>query len=302
MKNIFTREVKIGLMIVIGLGSLFFGVNYLKGINVFVPSNSYYVKYHQVGSLEKSAPVRIKGYKVGLVRDIITNFEEEPSFTVVLSLDDNIKIPVGSTADLYDDGLMGTKSIQLLLAKNESPSYYKPGETIPATVASSLFDKVQESVLPQIQNMIPQIDSLMMAIRLLAENKSIQNTLASLEVSTKNLEQTSADLKKMMHTDIPPIVANLNTTMTNFAATSANINKVDFAQTISRIDSAMNNVKSITQKINENQGTLGLLVNDKTLYQNLSNTTNNSNLLMIDLKENPSRYIHFSVFGKSNKK
>jgi phospholipid/cholesterol/gamma-HCH transport system substrate-binding protein len=301
MKIYFTREVKIGIMVIAGLAVLFFGVNYLKGINIFTPSNYFYAKYENIDGLTKSAPVKIKGYKVGQVHDIIYNFNDKYPFTVVVSLNDDLKLPKGSRLELFNDGIFGSKNAEIVLAQN-SNQFYQPGDTLQSSSRSGIVDNIQETVLPEVKNIIPEIDSLLVAVRILAENKALKSSLSSLEVSAKNLEQTSADLKNIMRNDVPAILGNVNTMTSNLSITSSNLSKVDFVKTVAQIDSTVSNIKSISAKINNENGTLGLLMNDKSLYTNLTNATNNANLLMIDLKANPSRYVHFSIFEKSEKK
>ncbi len=301
MKDYLTLEVKNVIMVIVGLGALVFGFNYLKGKNLFVPSNSFYIKYEKLEGLEKSAPVTIKGYKIGQVNDIIYDFTQKEPFIVVVSLNEDVKIPVGSIFELTDDGLIGPKKIQIIL-DYLSNKFYEAGDTIPSIIAGNLFDAVEQDILPDIQKLIPQIDSLMRAVRALAEKPALQNTLESLEVSARNVEHVTGKFNTLMQNEIPVIVKDFNKVSSNFSEISESLNKADIGGTLATIDTTMQNLQTITDKINSDEGSIGLLLNDKTLYNNLTNTTDNANKLVIDIKEHPSRYIHFSVFGKSEKK
>ena len=295
-----TKEIKIGIMVVVGFFALFFGINYLKGFNIFVPSNSFYAQYKVIDGLEKSGPVLIEGYKVGQVNDISYDFSKEKPFTVQISLNNDLKIPKGSQFELFNNGLLGGKCIRIVLNKN-SQEYYHAGDTITSSIAGSLMDEFESDILPSVKNVIPQFDSLLYAARLIAENQSINNTLKLLEISSKNLEESSAELKKAMQKDIPDILNNVKILTAGLASTTQSLDNANIDKTMQKIDNAMQNINDITEKIDNNTGSLGLLINDRTLYNNLTNTTDNANQLMIDLKENPKRYVHFSVFGKSDK-
>jgi len=296
-----SREVKIGIMVVAGLAALFFGFNYLKGINIFVPSNSFYAKFEKIDGLEKSAPVTVRGYKVGQVSDIQYDFTREHPFIVVVSLNDNVKIPEGSTFVLASDGIIGTKGIRLEMSTT-SNTFFRPGDTIPSVIAGGMLDVVEQEIVPDIGKLIPQIDSLMRAVRALAEHQALQNTLQSLEVSANNVEKISGKFNNMMQTDIPVIVKDFNTMSANLAEMTESLNKADLAGTLSTVDGVVQDLQLMTQKINNAEGSIGLLLNDKSFYENLNNTMYNADQLMIDLKERPSRYVHFSIFGRSDKK
>ena len=296
-----SKEIKIGITVVVSFFALFFGINYLKGFNLFVPSNSFYAQYKAIDGLEKSAPVLIEGYKVGQINDIYYDFSKETPFTVQVSLNSDLKIPRGSQLELFSNGLLGGKCIRIVLNKH-SQGYHRAGDTIPSSVGGSLMDEFERDIMPSVKNVVPQIDSLLFAARLIAENQSINNTLKSLEMSSRNLEQSSAELKKMMQTEIPDIINNVKILTANLASTTQTLDNANIEGTLQKIDNTMQNISDITAKIDNNTGSLGLLINDKALYNNLTNTTDNANQLVIDLKENPKRYVHFSVFGKSDKK
>ena len=295
-----SREVKIGIMVIAGLAALFFGFNYLKGVNIFVPSNSFYATYARIDGLEKSAPVTIKGFKIGQVSDIQYDFTKKKPFVVVVSLNSNVKIPTGSTFVLGSDGLM-SKGIQIDL-NTASNTFYAAGDTVTSTISGGMLDIAEQEIVPAINKMIPQIDSLLRVVRALAEHQALQNTLQSLEVTANNAEKISGKFNNMMQTDIPIIVKDFNTMSANLAEMTESLNKADLAGTLSTVDNLVQDLNLMTQKINNAEGSIGLLLNDKSFYENLSNTMYNADQLMIDLKERPSRYVHFSIFGRSDKK
>ncbi len=293
------REFKIGLMIIVGITFLVFGVNYLKGVNIFTPSTYFYAKYKNIDGLMTSAPVRINGHTIGTVHEITYDFSQETPFVVVVSLDDDIQIPEGSILELSDDGLLGGKCMRIILNR-ETDKMLNPGDTIYSRVAGGMFDGLEEKLMPQISDqLLPHVDSLLIACKILIENKSLENSLKSLEVITKNLEVSSAKLNTMMSNDFPHIISNVDTITSNFATTSQNLSAIDFANTMNEIDATIKNLHEITAKLQSTDGTAGLLLNDKELYTNLNSTVESAEALLTDIKQNPSRYINVSVFGKS---
>lgn len=302
MKFKITKEFQIGMLVVVTIAVLFFGVNYLKGINIFNPSNYYYAKFDRVNGLLESSSVTIKGYKVGLVKSINYNFEDpKDGVVVVLMVDDELKVPVGSKAVLSSD-LLGGANVSLDLVPEVPGVMYKAGDTIPSVINDGIMSAVTQEIMPRVQSIIPQLDSLIYSLRMITEDNSIQKSLGNINRLTANLESASVSLNSMMKKDVPVILSNVNTITTDFTKVSSNLSRVDFYSTMHKMDNTLSNLQLITEKVNSGQGTIGLLLNDKALYDNLTNTANSANSLLVDLKANPKRYVHFSLFGKSDKK
>jgi phospholipid/cholesterol/gamma-HCH transport system substrate-binding protein len=288
------REIRIGLMAIIAIGLLFFGINYLKGVNIFSPSNYYIAVYKNVDGLVPANAVTIKGYKIGQVHKIKYDFSHDSAFQVYLSINKDIKLPKGTYAELKDAGLMGGKSIELVFPES-SQSYYKSGDIIPSYIEEGFMATLNKKVMPKIEALLPKVDSLVDALHAVASNPSIGKSLASIERTTNNLDQTSNQLKLLMSRDVPTILTKINVMADNFDAVSNNLHNIDFAATIASVNKTLANVQSITEKVNSPTGTLGMLLNDTTLYVSLSHLTQNTNALMVDLKAHPKRYVHFSL-------
>lgn len=295
-----SREARIGLVVVAAAGLLFFGLNYLKGINIFSPTNYYIAIYKNVGGLVPSNAVYIKGYKVGQVDKIVYDFSRDSSFMVYLTINKDLKLPKGTQAELGDEGLMGGKQINLVLG-TKSTGYYSSGDIIESSVPVTMMEALKTGVLPSIEKIVPKLDSLITSLNKVASDPAIGKSMASIQRTTANLDETSAQLKGMMHKDVPQILTKVNKMADNFEAVSGNLRNIDFAATIASVNQTLANLASATNKLNSKEGTLGLLLNDKTLYVNLSNMTGSANDLMVDLKAHPKRYVHFSVFGKKDK-
>lgn len=295
-----SREVRIGLVVVAAAGLLFFGLNYLKGVNIFSPTNYYIAIYKNVGGLVPSNAVYIKGYKVGQVDKIVYDFSRDSSFMVYITINKDLKLPKGTQAELGDEGLMGGKQIDLVLG-TKSGGYYSSGDIIESSVPVTMMEALKTGVLPSIEKIVPKLDSLITSLNKVASDPAIGKSMASIQRTTANLDETSAQLKGMMHKDVPQILTKVNKMADNFEAVSGNLRNIDFAATIASVNQTLANLASATNKLNSKEGTLGLLLNDKTLYVNLSNMTGSANDLMVDLKAHPKRYVHFSVFGKKDK-
>ena len=302
MKKYFTREVKIGLMVITAIFLLYFGLNFLKGIDVFQKTSFYYGKFEQLDGLVPSSPVFVKGYKVGQVEEVKYDFSKSEAFTVKISVANDIKLPKGAVIELFDNGLMGGKAIQLVYSPITSGQImHAQNDVLPTHVSTGLMASVAGNLMPKIESMTNQADSLLRSVRKITDSQQLNNSLSSIEKTTADLAVTSAQLKGMMNNQFPAMLNDVNAITGNFKQVSGNLSKIDFANSFASLDHTLNNLQVMTDKLNSNEGSLGLLLNDKNLYINLSNTANNADKLMIDLKQNPKRYVHFSVFGGKSK-
>ncbi len=294
-----SKELQIGIWVIATLAVTFFGVNYLKGINIFNPTNYYYLKFDHINGLVETNDVTVKGYKVGLVQRIIYDYENpEADVVVVLQVDDDLKIPVGSRAALVS-ALIGSPSVELRMASGAS-GIYQRGDTIPSYVDDGIMNSLTEEVMPRIQTIIPQLDSLIVSLNAIAENKTIENSLENINAITKNLNKASVGINRIVDKDVPDLCANINGVMGNFNKVSANLSGVDFRGTVNNLNKTLLGVQGITDKLNNGSGTLGLLLTNKELYNNLNTTIGSANELVVDIREHPKRYINVSVFGKKS--
>lgn len=302
MKKYFTREVKIGLMVITAIFLLYFGLNFLKGIDIFQKTSFYYGKFEQLDGLVPSSPVFVKGYKVGQVEEVKYDFSQSEAFTVKISVANDIKLPDGAIIELFDNGLMGGKAIQLVYSPiTAGQKMHAQNDVLPTHVSNGLMASVAGNLMPKIESMTNQADSLLRSVRKITDSQQLNNSLNSIEKTTADLAVTSSQLKGMMSNQLPVMLNDVNTITGNFKQVSGNLSKIDFANSFASLDRTLNNLQIMSDKLNSNDGSLGLLLNDKNLYINLSNTANNADKLMIDLKQNPKRYVHFSVFGGKSK-
>ena len=301
-KKYFTREVKIGIMTVIAIFVLYFGLNFLKGIDIFSPVSYYYGRYENIGGLVPSSPVFVKGFKVGQVEQIKYDFSKKESFVVKISVSKDIKLPKDTRIELYDEGIMGGKAIQLIYEPiNLSQTMHTPGDTIETKMGIGLMAQISGDLVPKIESISTQADSLIRSVRVLVENKNLNKSMASIERTTADLAISSSQLKKLMSNDVPHILNNVNVMTADFKQISGNLKKIDYQSTFASIDHTIANLNLISEKMNSSEGTIGMLLNNKDLYINLSNTASSADKLLIDLQKNPKRYVHFSLFGSKTK-
>ncbi|MHB9055177.1 MAG: MlaD family protein [Paludibacteraceae bacterium] len=299
MKMKFTREVKIGLMVLVAIFILYFGINFLKGIDIFQKESNYIGYFENIDGLVKSSPVKVKGFKVGQVSDILYDFSKRESFTVVISVSNDIKLPIGTIMKLSDDGLMGGKVIELVSEPlTNNVKLHKNKDELPTEVGTGIMASVAGSLMPKIEKVAMQADSLLLSVRKLTDSEHLNNSMKSLEATTADLAISSAQLRGIMSNQFPSLMNNMTAITGDFQLVSENLKKVDFAGTMENVDYTVKNLQIFTDKLNNNENSLGLLMNDKNLYINLNNTAENADKLLIDLKENPKRYVHFSLIGK----
>lgn len=293
-----TKEVKIGIAGIIALCLLVYGINYLKGIHMFKPASYFYVKFNNVNGLTKSSPVYADGFRVGIVRELYYDYDNPGNVLAEIDVEPDLRIPKGSSAELAAEMLGGVR-MNLLLANNPRERY-EIGDTIPGNLNNGMMEKVANMV-PQIEKMMPKLDSILTSLNAVLASPAIPATLQNVQNLTASLASTSKQLQTLMNNDIPQLTGKLNTLGDNFIVMSNNLKQIDYAAAMEKVDSTLANVRSITEKLTSKDNTIGLLLNDPGLYNNLNATTANAASLLQDLQAHPKRYVHFSLFGKKDK-
>lgn len=297
----FTKEVKIALVAIVGLIVLFFGMNFLKGLNVFSSQDEYAVEFADITGLSSSSPVYADGYKVGVVKDIIYDYTHTTGPKVMIGVDKLLRIPAGSSAEIESD-MLGNVKINLLLANNPRQRV-NPGETIKGDVNSGAMGQLQNMV-PAIERMLPKLDSIMTSLNAILADPAIRQSLHNVQTITANLTTSTEQLNTLMasvNRNVPGMMNKANNVLDNTQRLTANLAAVDVASTMQQVDQTIANVRQLTAKLNSNEGTLGLLMNDASLYNNLNSTMRSADSLVVDLRQHPKRYVHFSIFGKKDK-
>lgn len=305
----FTKEVKIALTAIVAIALLFVMINFLKGVNVFKSSNTYYIVFHDVVGLSVSNHVYANGYAVGIVREINYDYENTDRVVVAVELDEDMRVPVGTFAEL-ETSLMGSIKMNLILGKNPLVVVEK-GDTIQGDLHKGAMDEAAKFI-PVVAEMLPKLDSILTNVNYLTGNPALVQILSNTAQITSELNATSRQLNVMMQQDIPSLLTHLNATSQNLQKLSGNLAAVDVQKTMKEVDETVvqmqqfsNNLNNISQslntKLNSTDNSLGLLLNSRNFYDNLNNTVQHTDSLVTDLKNHPKRYVHFSVFGKKDK-
>ena len=307
MKLKYAREIKVGILAVVCIFLLFFGFNYLKGVNIFSSIHSFHGVYTNIHGLELQAPVYIRGYKVGQVDNIDYDFTRDSSFTVDISIKRNINLPEGTRMALVSDGIMGGMAIELLLpatevASKEDIAYLPTGATIPTTVVPGLLDGLQESVIQPLSNTLASLDTILGQLETQLDNNHIESILANADLAVADLQTSSKQLKQMMSHQVPSVVTKLDTTMSDLQQVVTDVKAANIKATVARVDTALDNVNYLIADFRSPNGTVGMLLNDKGLYNHIDSAVVSVDSLLVDLKANPKRYVHFSLFGAREKK
>lgn len=301
MNKIFTKEVKIALVAIVALVLLFFGLNFLKGLTLFSSSATYNMSFKDLKGLSESTAIYADGYKVGTVTSIEYDYENAGNVIVKCDIDPQLRIPKGSQAEIESD-LMGNIKVNLLLANNPKEKI-EPGGLIKGIDEKGMMAQFQE-VLPTVMAIVPKLDSIVTSVNTILANPSIVNILRNAEDMTANLKVTTSELNSLamqLNRSVPGMMQHANATLQNTETLTGNLAKVDVDATMKKIDNTLDNLEQMSKALNNREGTLGLLMYDKGVYNNLNSTMRHADSLMIDLKAHPKRYVHFSVFGKKDK-
>ena len=262
-----SREFKVGVLAVLCAVILYFGLNFLKGVNIFSSTTTYVGQYENISGLTEQAPVLIKGYQVGLVESIQYDFTKSPSFTVAVSIAKEIQLPQGTKMALVANGLLGGMAIELQLPETSGALAYQRGDTLPSVVVPGLFESLEQGILAKLDSVLGEANTLVASLNNSMEEGSLNQTLQNVEQITADLKVSGADLRQLTHKQLPTIIAKVDTTITGFAALATDVREADI---VGLVDSVQSVIAGVNGAINSNEGTLGLLLNDKTLYDNLN--------------------------------
>lgn len=315
------RELKVGVVTLVAILGLYWGMNYLKGSDLFQPKRAFYAVYEHIDGLTTSRPVVINGYRIGSVNSIALHPDGSGKLIVSFGLTEDIQIPRNSVARLHSSDLLGDKAIELVLG--DSPEMAEAGDTITSLIQMSLTDEVNAQVKPikeKAEKLLSSLDSVVMTAQGFLNpevQKNLTKSFASIRRSFESLENTlgtfnrtlgesEGDLKSSI-TNLAKITAtmernsdNIDQTFSNLANLSDSLSQIEFQRVFRDLEASLARTQSVMAKVDNGDGSLGLLINDPQLYRNLEELSLNMNRLMLDLKYNPQRYVNFSLFGGGN--
>lgn len=290
-----SKEIKIGIMFLAAIAMLYFGINFLKGVNIFRPTNSYIVAFEDVTGLTTATRVSMKGLQIGQVHSIEMHENDMKEVYVRLNLHKGVKVPVGSVVTL-DNPMLG--SPEIIIRMSDNTAYYTSEDTIPGERAKGITDALGGAA-PQVALLIPKLDSIMSGLQRLVNDSTLPGTVSNVNVITGNLAYTTGELNKMLATlnkDVPVITGNLATSSKDLVKVTGDIQSLDIKATYASLDATMSNIQHLSDQLKSKDSSIGLLLNDRQLYDSLMITLNNASLLLEDVKKNPSRYINVKVF------
>ena len=296
-----TKEIKIALVAIVGILVMYFGINFLKGMNLFSTNNAYYMTFDDIQGLGASTPIYADGYKVGTVDGMEYDYKENGPIKVKVDINKDLRIPQGSKAEIVKD-LMGNLQVNLLLANNPRERV-EPGGVIPGAVNGGMMDKAA-NLIPVVEKMLPKLDSILTSVNALLADPALAASLHNVETITSNLTVSTRELNTLMaglNKQVPGMVRKANGVLDNTNRLTANLASLDVQGTLNKVNQTLESAHQFTEKLNSNQGSLGLLMNDTKLYDNLTSTMSHADSLVVDLKAHPKRYVHFSVFGRKDK-
>lgn len=299
MKKLFTREILIGLILVISLSILFVGIDFLKGINVFKPANIYYVSFADVSGLAEAAPVTLNGMKVGQVTGMEYDYENPGHILVEINLESDVNLTKGTTM-LKASSLLGTASIIIEMAPGNS--YYEDGARLEGKTADDMMSGIANDVMPQIVEILPKVNSILAHVDTLVSNPALASAVTRMDAISRNIELLTQRLAATSK-EIDPIVANvggltedLSGISADLKALSAELKALPLTETMDNVKATTDNLNQITAKINGKDSSLGMLLNDKGLYNHIDSAVCSLDSILIDLKANPKKYVQFKLF------
>ena len=316
------RELKVGILVVLSLAFFYWGFNFLKGRNYLTNNRIYYAVYNQVNGLVDANWVMINGVKVGEVRNI-SFIDVKGRVLVQFAVDSDVKIPRNSISRIYNSDVLGSKAIEIVLG--DATKMAKTGDTLKSEIQPSITEEVSYQMLPlkrKTESLMASLDSVLAVIQYIfneSTRDNLKHSFESIKFTIRNLEHTTYNIDTLMTTqrtrlaqifyNIESITNNfknnnskLTNVISNFSNISDSLSKAKIVTTINKADDVLKNFSEITNKINKGEGSLGLLINNDSLYVELQRSSKEFNLLLEDMRLNPQRYVHISVFGKNPKK
>jgi len=307
MKKI-SHEVKIGITALITIIVFIWLFNFLRGKNLFSSTANYYVVYDKVSGLAESSPVEVNGYKVGVVQSIKFVDTKSGRLLVTLNVRKDFKLPVNTLAEITTATLIAGMKVQFVYG--EGPGFYSSGDTIPGRLAESVITRVENELIPlkdKISGLLTSIDSVIVSINDVMDPQfrtNLKSGVASLSKTVKSISESELNETLLNINKFTSMLADNSGKMTsafsNLESVADTLAAADIYSSINNLKSGLEKASLLLDNINDGKGTAGQLMTNDSLYRNLTNSLESLNRLLVDLKANPKRYVHFSVFGRKN--
>ena len=300
--NLRKKEITIALTAIVAVALLFFGINFLKGKQLFSSDNTYTILFDNVSGLSASSPIYSNGYKVGTVKEINYDYAGNGKVKCVVNLDNKLQLREGIRAEIASD-LLGNVQVNLLL-DNAHGKMLPPGASIMGQAHQGALDKAAD-LMPQVSTMLPTINAILNNLEAISANPALQGTLYNAQHLTQRLNNTAQHLSTLAATlnqQLPQLVSKASGTLDNTTRMTANWADVDIANTMQQLEQTIGELQQFTKQLNDHSSSLGRLMTGSTLYNSLASTVEHADSLLVNLREHPKRYVHFSIFGKKDKK
>lgn len=305
------KEIKTGIIAVAIISCAIWGYNFLKGKNLLSTNDTYFVIYDNIDGLEEASPVNINGYKIGIVESIKLHEKRKDRIVVKFSIEEDIALPINTVAEIVSASILAGKAININLS--DDTNYYSSGDTIQGILEKDLVSSLSDELIPvknKIENLVVSIDSVL-AIFDTQRKNNLKESLDNINTITTELSQlVDSENSKLAGIlgNVESITANLkknndqiSNILDNFSNISDSLEQSNIKSTLLSANKTLAEFSQIATKINNGEGTIGLLINNDSLYHNLNSLAADIDSLVVDLNENPKRYVHFSLFGKKNK-
>lgn len=290
-----SKEIKIGATFIISIALLYIGVNFLKGSNVFSHDKTYYTIVSNASGVAPSSVIHVNGYQVGTVTGVKYDYNAPNRIVITLRVNESLRIPQGSRAYLINE-LLGGVSVDLRLG--EGTTYYAEGDTIESGTAHGLTGEIEHVMLPQINAMMPKIDSLVTSLHRIAAAPHISQSLQLAEQLATKLNTTADALNRLLRHDMPELLSTIQHTGNNLEKMTTELSATDYTAMMAQVNNTIDNLHTLSETLNSDSGTVGRLLNDTAFYNRLNGVCTNAELLIEDIKQHPSRYINITIFGK----
>jgi phospholipid/cholesterol/gamma-HCH transport system substrate-binding protein len=313
MKKI-SNEVKVGVTALLTIAVFVWLFSFLKGKDFLKSTAIYYTIYDKVGGLAESSPVEVNGYKVGVVKSLDFIDAKSGKLLVVFSVKKNFKLPKNTVAEIVPVSLLGGMKVQFVYGKG--PGTYAEGDTIPGRLAESLMDKIDTEILPvkeKISNLVVVLDSVISSVNEIMNpefKKQLNGTLTHINSATASLDKVVGSKEKELAATVENInkftqmlsdnSGKMNKTFSNLETISDTLSTADISASVSNLKTSLQKTVSLLDNLNNGKGSAGQFLTNDTLYTNLTSSLESLNILLKDMKSNPKRYVHFSVFGKKS--
>lgn len=289
------RALLSGVMTLVALLLFYFGYNFLKGINLFEQPATYYVTFANARDITQSTPVSFSGVRIGLVRALDLDFSGEKGVTVELAIDRNLVIPIGSKVSVRTNPLTGAE-LNIIKPTGAVVNTHVPGDTLLAFTNNDIIAQVSDDLLPAVASMIVRLDTLLNGFDRILTSPNIKHIISDLGGASQEIHASSSAMRRLMEQDIPYLSHQMSRATDNVVRITQRADSLNLQEPLVQVQRILTEIETLSKQLNNNEGTLGLMMRDPSLYHRLIRVSASADSLLYDLRTNPKRYVNFSLF------